>query len=274
MGPPLSASWYAYIKHEDYGIWLLHPSGPRPEEYAASFSLFAAKAIATFGLQPIPIPQPFEHCPHWKTITEELFAGARGKSLDLSDVIPHGLGTVDLDAVDPYTRAWLELLRQESRDFRLISHGADIIKGIEYPSVAGRIEDVCTASAIYVKRRARNEIASRVHETSDNKSELRNPVAAAVQPGETPTADLLPSRSAQKSRTPREIVDAAKRHITGSYEKLANRIGVSKDTLYAIIQETRWVSDDSYYHVAKACNCEPEDLHPRNMPRPARRRRP
>ena len=272
LGPPLSASWYAYDGREDYGIWLLHPGGPRPEEYVASFSLFAAKAIATCGRQPIPVPQPLEHCPHWKTITE-VFARPPGKSLDFSAVVPHGLGTVDLDAVDPYTRGWLELLRHESRDFQITSLGREIIGGTEYSSVVGRIEDVCTASAIYIKRRARNEIASRVPETA-KESEVQTPVAAAIQPGEAPTTDWRSSPTALKRRTPREIVDAVKRRLTISYEKFASRIGISKDTLYAIIGETKWVSDDSYYHVAKACNCEPEDLHPCDIPRPARRRRP
>jgi len=273
LGPPLSASWYAYKGRENYGIWLLHPSGPRPEEYVASFSLFAAKAIATCGILPIPVPLPLEHCPHWKTIIEALGL-APGRSLDFPEVVPHGLGTVDLDAVDPYTRAWLELLRQESRDFHLTSEGTEIIAGTEYASVAGRIEDVCTASAIFIKRRARNEIGSRVDEARGKESELGITVPAAVQPGEAPATDLQPSPSSLKKRTPREIVDAARRLLSVSYEKFAGRIGISKDTLYAIIKETKWVSDDSYYHVATACNCEPQDLHPRDIPRPVRHRRP
>jgi hypothetical protein len=57
-----------------------------------------------------------------------------------------------------------------------------------------------------------------------------------------------------------------------SYEKFAATIGISKDTLYAITNETRWVSDETYELVATACGCSPEALHPRDIPRPDRRR--
>jgi hypothetical protein len=70
---------------------------------------------------------------------------------------------------------------------------------------------------------------------------------------------------------PKDFVDIAKRALTRSYEKLAAHIGISKDTLYAITKETRWVSDDNYILVAGVCGCKPEDLHPRDVPRPKHR---
>jgi hypothetical protein len=74
-------------------------------------------------------------------------------------------------------------------------------------------------------------------------------------------------------RSPKEFVDDFRlRPPRRSYEKFAAQIGLSKDTLYAITKETRWVSDENYKVVANACGCKPEDLHPRDVPRPERRR--
>jgi hypothetical protein len=74
-------------------------------------------------------------------------------------------------------------------------------------------------------------------------------------------------------RSPKELVDAAKRQPRRSYEKFAGHIGIGKDTLYAITQEKRWVRDESYGLVAQVCKCSPEDLHPRDIPPPKRHRR-
>ena len=74
-------------------------------------------------------------------------------------------------------------------------------------------------------------------------------------------------------RSPKEFVDDYRlRPPRRSYEKLAAKIGLGKDTLYAITKEMRWVSDENYKVVATACACKPEDLHPRDVPRPLRRR--
>lgn len=73
-------------------------------------------------------------------------------------------------------------------------------------------------------------------------------------------------------RSPKELVDAARRKPKRSHEKFAAVIGIGRDTLYAITKETRWVSDETYGLVAEACKCKPEDLHPRDIPRPERRR--
>jgi hypothetical protein len=73
-------------------------------------------------------------------------------------------------------------------------------------------------------------------------------------------------------RSPKDIVDAAKRKARRSYEKFASHIGIGKDTLYAITKENRWVSDETYILVAGVCQCQPEHLHPRDIPRPERRR--
>jgi hypothetical protein len=74
-------------------------------------------------------------------------------------------------------------------------------------------------------------------------------------------------------RSPKDIVFAAKlKKQIRSSERFAARIGISKDTLIAITEEKRWVSDETYATVAAACECKPADLHPRDLPMPERRR--
>jgi len=87
------------------------------------------------------------------------------------------------------------------------------------------------------------------------------------------SAQTLPAETVPSRRTPQEIIDAVRRRLSRSNEKFAAQIGISKDTLYAITKETRWVSDNNYILVAQACGCNPEDLHPRDVPRPEHRRR-
>jgi hypothetical protein len=200
---PLQATWLAYEGSEDHGIWLLRPHGPELEERRASFSLFAACAIRKCGIPPVPVPRALQYCPHWKTLcaSEEEFARLAGKSLDFSDAVPLGLGTIDLDAVDPCTRAWLELLRHESRAFRISSYGTETIKGTRYPNVSGTIDDVCAASAAYVKRRARDEIGSRLIKSA-GQGDLQ-PYGTASGPSalaSTSGADLVKAAEPLKKR--------------------------------------------------------------------------
>jgi hypothetical protein len=126
------------------------------------------------------------------------------------------------------------------------------------------------AAALEEYSRKVNEIASR------SKQQLFQEELIATQRAQPVSRMDLPqdiSRKSPAERTsPKELVDAAKRHPKRSYEKFASRIGIGKDTLYAVTKEKRWVSDESYMLVAEACNCRPEDLHPRDIPRPERRR--
>jgi hypothetical protein len=93
---------------------------------------------------------------------EEDLARRQGKALDLSDSVPYGLDTVDLDAVDPCTRALLEYIRRKSRAFQISSTGTEWIKGTAYPTVGGTIKDLCGTVAASCKRRARDEIGNAV----------------------------------------------------------------------------------------------------------------
>lgn len=82
---------------------------------------------------------------------------------------------------------------------------------------------------------------------------------------------VLPNEKAPVRRSPKDFIDATKCRLKRSYEKFAAHIGIGKDTLYAITKETRWVSAANYKLVAEVCECNPEDLHPHDIPRPGRR---
>jgi hypothetical protein len=82
-----------------------------------------------------------------------------------------------------------------------------------------------------------------------------------------PAAEADPSdHRVPGRRSPKKFVDDGRVKQGRSYEKFAAHIGIGKDTLYAITRETRWVRDGMYELVAQACNCRPEDLHPRHVP--------
>jgi len=163
---PLRADWFAYVGSENYGIWFFGVVDRATEEVRAAFGLFAARVIEKLGIQPIPTPQPLEHFPAWKLYceVEEELARLQGKTIDLSDAVPFGLGATDCDAVDSCTRAWLEILRRESRAFQSSGGGTLTIKGGDklYPSLGGNIPDVWAASAVYCMWRARDEIGTRL----------------------------------------------------------------------------------------------------------------
>jgi hypothetical protein len=91
-------------------------------------------------------------------------------------------------------------------------------------------------------------------------------------PAPTPASANPRANDTTERACPKQFVDAAKRKAKRSHEKFASKIGIGKDTLYAITKETRWVLDENYIRVAQACECRPEDLYPRDIPRPDRSR--
>ena len=185
----LEAQWYAYVGSENYGIWILRPEGQRSEQARATFSLIAARAIEKLGIPPVPVPKPLQHCPHWTEScrAEKEFARQAGKIRGLSGAVPYGLDRVDWDAVDPCTRAWLELLRVESHAFRVYAHGTEVNRGQEFQTVGGTLDDLCGASTVYCKRCARDEIGARV---SKNRGEGER---TAQQDSAGPDSDLSAS---------------------------------------------------------------------------------
>jgi hypothetical protein len=171
---PLRAQWYAYEGSEDYGIWLLRPGGRRTGQIRATFTLTAAQIIEKLQIQPIPIPEATQHCPHWADYcsVEEDLARRAGQKLNLSGAVPYGLDTIDRDAVDPCTRAFLEVLRREGLAFKIKANGTSVVKGQTYSSVTGTIDDVLGAAAAYCKRRARDEIGALLRKRLENEVTL------------------------------------------------------------------------------------------------------
>ena len=134
----LRAEWLAFDGNEDYGIWLVRPGGPSTDALRATFSLLSASPIAKLGAAPVPTPQPLLHFPDWGRLINPLRGEAEkdGRTIDLSDAVPYGLGEVDRDAVDACTRAWLEWLRIHSSAFRS-KEGALSIGSQVYQSRSG-----------------------------------------------------------------------------------------------------------------------------------------
>jgi hypothetical protein len=167
---PLRAQWIAYVGSESYGNWLIRPDGQRTAEVRATFTLIAAHIIEKLEVQPIPVPQSMQHCPHWADYckVEENLARRAGKEIDLSSAVPYGLDTVDRDAVDPCTRAFLEELRRENLAFQIKANGTRMVRGQTYYSVTGSIDDLFGAAAAYCKRRARDEIGARLRSRLEN----------------------------------------------------------------------------------------------------------
>jgi hypothetical protein len=161
---PLRADWLAYEASENFGVWLLRPGGPATYDVRATFGLISARAIEKLGILPVPTPKPLEHFPHWGEYCdlEEEMASRVGKPVDLSDAVPYGLNDTDRDAIDPCSRAWLEVLRKESPAFAGPQKGETAIRGNRYTSLRGTIQDVCGASAIYCTQCAREAIRQRL----------------------------------------------------------------------------------------------------------------
>ncbi len=162
---PLWAQWFAYEGSEPYGIWLLRPEGLATDEARAQFSLLAARAINMLALAPSPIPSATEFFPHWGLCreAEEDLTYPAGQSNNPSDAVPRGLGTADLDAVDPCSRGWLELLRRESASFVETSRGTETFRNQEFATRSAAINDVCGASATFCVRQARESIRTQLN---------------------------------------------------------------------------------------------------------------
>ena len=188
---PLQADWYAYVGRETYGNWLLRPEGERTAQIRSTFTLIAARIIEKLEILPIPVPEAAQHHPHWADYrdVEENMARRAGKELDLSDAVPYGLETVDRDAVDPCTRALLEVLRKEGLAFQIKRKGTGIVKGQTYSSVAVGIDDLCVATAAYCRRRARDEIGARLRSRLEDPEKLSEP-----ELGRSPSTAIRTSR--------------------------------------------------------------------------------
>lgn len=250
-GEPLRAEWQAFDGSEEHGIWLLLPEGPETEEVRASFGLFAARAIQKLGIPPIPVPSAHQHFVDWDQYCEleEEMARRCGKPIGLSGAVPYGLCVEDQDAVDRYTRGWLEWLRQHSAAFRS-SEGSLSLLGRAYRSFSGTIGDLFGASLVCCTRLARDETGAGLVKQSAPKVKKR-------------------VRSAQATTT--QIRDrAARRHAVVSPilgrkrwkpSRLATESGVGKATVYGYLDGTRsWIDKTNHKAIADALGLKVKDL--------------
>jgi hypothetical protein len=67
--------------------------------------------------------------------------------------------------------------------------------------------------------------------------------------------------------------DYRAKNPTMSYDMIAGRIGISRDTLFTIKNEKAWVRDYGYQAAAQLLGCHPADLHPCGIPKTPRRAR-
>jgi hypothetical protein len=112
----------------------------------------------------------------------------------MADAVAYGLGVVDGDAVDPCTRAWLELLRAESPAFRSTEGKSWIKGGTESATLRGSIRDVCRASSVYCSIRARDEIESRLTAAAQGQTSLAaDPAGQSVFSKSKAVLDDLPT---------------------------------------------------------------------------------
>jgi hypothetical protein len=235
-GARLRAEWYAYEGAEDYGIWLLRPEGRDTDRLLASFSLFTARAIGKLGVSPISTPDPSEHFPDWSLLrrTEQRLRQPQQKTIDLSNAVPYGLDEVDRDAIDPFTRAWLEWLRRHSAAFRS-TEGTLWIKGKRYKSRCGIIEDLCAASAVACKLLARDEIRAQLIKPLGHTTRTVPRVAKRRRHPAPATGAQVKARAATRQAVVNPIL-VQKGWKRG---RLVTESGVGKATVYGYLDGTR-----------------------------------
>jgi hypothetical protein len=200
---PLCGSWYAFVGSENHGVWLIHPDDHTSEESRAQFSLMAARAIELLEVPPIPAPDSLQYFPALQHYRQDQQEGSSADEQDTSRAFRSGLL-----AVDPCTRAWLEVLRRESCGFELYPSSSedgqdsadDQLRG--YEATSGAIPDLCQASAIYCTKQATLEIGSKL---SGSKAALSNSLqenASAVGLARVTDPDIAAAReNASGTRT-------------------------------------------------------------------------
>jgi hypothetical protein len=250
--------------NEDYGIWVLRPGGARSDADRASFALIAARAIETAGIPPAAVPQPLQHFPDWMLYVENLNPGK-----SVFDVVPYGLGVVDQDAIDPCTRAWLELLKRTTATIK--SSAATLRLGDkDFKVLSGTIQDVCETSAACCARLGSGEIKARM-EKRLGRSSPRASRAEFVRGSGAPTAieeaqhlrvrgereqDTL-NRAARR----RAVVGPALQRKRWKPSRLVSKSGVGKATVYGYLNGTRsWIAEENRKAIAEALDLKPAQL--------------
>lgn len=245
---PLRAEWFVYEGSEDYGIWLLRPGGSPTDEVRATFSLLAARVIKKLGISPIPTPQPSQHFADWDLYCRTL-GEISGPNREPIDAVPYGLSVEDRDAVDPYTRSWLEWLLRNTAAWRA-AEGEFSLRGRTYKTFTGTIEDVCEASSVSCTRIARNEIGARRIE----------PLAPKVKERVHSAPDGREQASDRASRR-QALVNPILERRRWTRGRLVTASGVGKATVYGYLDGTRVkIAKDNRKALADALDLRLEQL--------------
>jgi hypothetical protein len=80
-----------------------------------------------------------------------------------------------------------------------------------------------------------------------SETEASVPLRPATMSNAKSSTQILPAETVPSRPTAQDFIDASRRQLRRSNEKFAAHLGISKDTLYAITKETRWVSDDKLH---------------------------
>src|SRR5215510_4200585 len=113
---PLRVELFEYEGCEGRGLLWWRPENANNDAARASFSLAAARAIEKLKIAPNPMPTTTEYFPVWRLRgqSKDEFLRNADTLAGMSIEIPFGLGDENKDALDPCSRAWLEVLRKRS----------------------------------------------------------------------------------------------------------------------------------------------------------------
>jgi hypothetical protein len=141
--------------------------------------------------------------------------------------------------------------------------GVRILAGLDQGDLDRLLEPVREAG------RAARAIGAATHEIGP--SALVEPPSGVQESGPQLDTAPVPNRTA----TAEELIDAYLRAHPEipDHQTLADQIGISRDVLFAIKRETRWVRSVTYGWVAILIGCSKDDLHPRQMARKRRKRK-
>jgi hypothetical protein len=176
---PLRVELFEYEGCEGRGLWWWRPENANNDSARASFGLLAARAIGKLKIAPNPIPTTTEYFPVWRLRgqSKDEFLRNADTLAEMSIEIPFGLGDENKDALDPCSRAWLEVLRKRSRAYRESTGNELRVRELTFLSTTGSMPNVCVESATLCRRIARDEIKERLHRADDILGEplLKNP---------------------------------------------------------------------------------------------------
>jgi hypothetical protein len=147
--------------------------------------------------------------------------------------------------------------------------GVQVLKGIDLEDLSGAIAGLSDATRVVQVLAGQAQAVQRHLPVPESK-----PTSVFVSPNleRAPSANKGTPASIPDP-TPEDLIDAyleAHSEIP-SHDVLAERIGISRDVLFAIKGETRWVRIVAYQSTAELIGCAERALHPRFLTRKRRK---